>query len=454
MAEGQGAVRKAPKSAIPAQTATRIEKTRVNGMAAAEAEAGRMTKATGKKTTGANNNAAPAKAVAARTVAPKPSAAKSASGKAATEGTKDQRQTKATATKTAASEGPRRRSDRGDEDRGDEDRGDEDRGDEDRGDEDCGGEGHGGEVGAEVDHEDGGQGSQCDCGRPDQGGGKVHGIRQVRQASQDGRWRRHRQEVHGGPDDGRQVRREEYAEESDQGPRDHVTGREVRPARREVRAAGRDEDRVRTLAAPLRRRPIKRRPPRRPPRGQRRRRHRPRSPDRRGRWLRRDGHRHEERPGGAAKAGRQHDNDQDLHAAAKAAPPSTPAVAPPPPRPTRSPAETEKIRAALAERRDELREEYEQTISEIAEMQRDRLTDSAGDDQADTGTKTFEREQEISLANSIRERITQVERALDRLDDGQYGWCERCRNPIPVERLAAFPSATLCVTCKQLEERR
>jgi RNA polymerase-binding protein DksA len=123
-------------------------------------------------------------------------------------------------------------------------------------------------------------------------------------------------------------------------------------------------------------------------------------------------------------------------------------------RPTRSAEETERIREALAERRDELRAELEQTMSEIAEAQRERLTDSAGDDQADTGTKTFEREQEISLANSIRERVSQVERALDRLDDGQYGWCERCGNPIPVERLAAFPSATLCVTCKQLEERR
>jgi DnaK suppressor protein len=121
---------------------------------------------------------------------------------------------------------------------------------------------------------------------------------------------------------------------------------------------------------------------------------------------------------------------------------------------TRSAAETEKIRAALAARRDELRAEYDTTLSEIAELQRDRLTDSAGDDQADTGTKTFEREQEISLANSILERITQVERALERLDDGSYGWCERCGNPIPVERLAAFPSATLCVSCKQLEERR
>ncbi len=121
---------------------------------------------------------------------------------------------------------------------------------------------------------------------------------------------------------------------------------------------------------------------------------------------------------------------------------------------TRTAADTEEIRAALLARHEELKAEHEHTLSEIAELQRDRLTDSAGDDQADTGTKTFEREQEISLANNILERINQVERALERLDEGSYGWCERCGNPIPVERLAAFPSATLCVTCKQLEERR
>jgi DnaK suppressor protein len=121
---------------------------------------------------------------------------------------------------------------------------------------------------------------------------------------------------------------------------------------------------------------------------------------------------------------------------------------------TRSAADTEEIRSALKERHSELRTEYDQTVADIAELQRDRLTDSAGDDQADTGTKTFEREQEISLANNILERINQVERALERLDEGSYGWCERCGNAIPVERLAAFPSATLCVSCKQLEERR
>lgn len=121
---------------------------------------------------------------------------------------------------------------------------------------------------------------------------------------------------------------------------------------------------------------------------------------------------------------------------------------------SRSAAETETIREALTARRNELQEEYEQTLSDITELQRERLTDSAGDDQADTGTKTFEREQEITLANAILERVTQVERALERLDEGSYGWCERCGNAIPVERLAAFPSATLCVSCKQLEERR
>ncbi|MEV4637230.1 TraR/DksA family transcriptional regulator [Actinoplanes sp. NPDC049548] len=121
---------------------------------------------------------------------------------------------------------------------------------------------------------------------------------------------------------------------------------------------------------------------------------------------------------------------------------------------SRSEAETEKIRVALVERRDELQAEYDQSLSEITELQRERFADSAGDDQADTGTKTFEREQEITLANNLLERINQVERALERLGEGNYGWCERCGNAIPVERLAAFPVATLCVSCKQLEERR
>ena len=50
--------------------------------------------------------------------------------------------------------------------------------------------------------------------------------------------------------------------------------------------------------------------------------------------------------------------------------------------------------------------------------------------------------------------MTQMERAVERIDAGTYGFCERCGNPIPKARLKAFPAATLDVACKQREERR
>jgi DnaK suppressor protein len=112
------------------------------------------------------------------------------------------------------------------------------------------------------------------------------------------------------------------------------------------------------------------------------------------------------------------------------------------------------IRATLVSRLAELQAEYEHTMADLDDLQRDRISDGAGDDQADTGTKTFEREQELSLANGILERVGQAEHALARLDAGTYGQCERCGKDIPKARLEAFPTVTLCVTCKQLEERR
>ena len=80
--------------------------------------------------------------------------------------------------------------------------------------------------------------------------------------------------------------------------------------------------------------------------------------------------------------------------------------------------------------------------------------DGSGDDQADAGSKTFEREHEMSVANNSRDLLLQVEHALVRISDGSYGTCERCGQPIGKARLQVFPRATLCVNCKQREERR
>ena len=80
--------------------------------------------------------------------------------------------------------------------------------------------------------------------------------------------------------------------------------------------------------------------------------------------------------------------------------------------------------------------------------------DGAGQDQADMGATSFERDHELTVLNSERDKLAQIERALQRIDDGTYGICESCGEPIGKLRLMAFPRATLCMTCKQREERR
>ncbi len=114
----------------------------------------------------------------------------------------------------------------------------------------------------------------------------------------------------------------------------------------------------------------------------------------------------------------------------------------------------------LQEVRGNLQADAKRLQSEIAEADKDVRTlmrdngDGAGNDQADVGSNTFERDHEMAIVAQHREMLEQVERALSRIHDGSYGICERCGNPIGKMRLMAFPRATLCVPCKQREERR
>lgn len=115
--------------------------------------------------------------------------------------------------------------------------------------------------------------------------------------------------------------------------------------------------------------------------------------------------------------------------------------------------ELEEVRAELEGEVEGLRREIERAETDIAARLRD-PSDGAGDDQADTGAKTFEREHEMSLANNARDMLSQNESAIGRIDAGTYGVCGSCGNPIGKARLQAFPRAALCVACKQREERR
>ncbi|MBL1097049.1 TraR/DksA family transcriptional regulator [Streptomyces coffeae] len=115
--------------------------------------------------------------------------------------------------------------------------------------------------------------------------------------------------------------------------------------------------------------------------------------------------------------------------------------------------EVAEARAELLTEAGRLRTEILASEEAITGLMRD-SGDGAGDDQADTGTKNITREHEMALAGNAREMLLQTERALERLDAGTYGLCENCGNPIGKARMQAFPRATLCVECKQRQERR
>jgi RNA polymerase-binding protein DksA len=102
-------------------------------------------------------------------------------------------------------------------------------------------------------------------------------------------------------------------------------------------------------------------------------------------------------------------------------------------------------------------ERYRKELTRVEAEMNELISDSgegAGDDQADSGTKTFEREHEMSLVSNARDMVLQTERALERIENKTYGLCEDCGAAIGKPRLQVFPRATLCMICKQKEERR
>lgn len=118
-----------------------------------------------------------------------------------------------------------------------------------------------------------------------------------------------------------------------------------------------------------------------------------------------------------------------------------------------TPEELTEVHGELSAEIERFRTELKSIEADIAGLIHDD-NGGAGDDQADVGSKALEREYEYSLAQNNRASMEQAIRALARIDDGTYGICESCGNPIGKLRLQAFPRATLCVQCKQKQERR
>lgn len=123
------------------------------------------------------------------------------------------------------------------------------------------------------------------------------------------------------------------------------------------------------------------------------------------------------------------------------------AAAPPGPR---ADLDLESFRRTLAEEGDRLKQELRDLRA------RDQTGGPAGETseladydqhQADQATELFLREQDQAIHDTLTLELTQVETSLRKLDEGTYGYCERCGKTIPQERLEALPSAVYCLHC-------
>jgi DnaK suppressor protein len=65
----------------------------------------------------------------------------------------------------------------------------------------------------------------------------------------------------------------------------------------------------------------------------------------------------------------------------------------------------------------------------------------------DGTTEAVSRLTDIGVGDSLERVLARTERALAKLDDGSYGICDACGDPIPAGRMRALPDGVLCLTC-------
>jgi len=105
------------------------------------------------------------------------------------------------------------------------------------------------------------------------------------------------------------------------------------------------------------------------------------------------------------------------------------------------------LRSRLESERGRLIEELEQ-LKASANTTEDRREGSPFGKREEEATETLELEKRLALEKRIREQLVGVEHALHKFEEGTYGLCDNCGQPIDPARLEALPQASLCMNCK------
>ncbi|MBF8303936.1 MAG: DnaK suppressor protein-like protein [Dehalococcoidia bacterium] len=106
-----------------------------------------------------------------------------------------------------------------------------------------------------------------------------------------------------------------------------------------------------------------------------------------------------------------------------------------------------KLRSRLLDEQKRLVGELEQLKADIrpSEVRREGSPFGKREEEA---TESFELEKRLALEKQVREHLSEVEHALRKFEEGSYGLCDICHQPIDPARLEALPQANLCLDCK------
>jgi DnaK suppressor protein len=107
-----------------------------------------------------------------------------------------------------------------------------------------------------------------------------------------------------------------------------------------------------------------------------------------------------------------------------------------------------KFKTLLESKRDEMLKRAKQTLNDDMALDTNELPD-----EMDLASSEYLQSFTFRLRGREKSFLDKIERALQKIEDGSYGACEECEEEISVKRLEARPETSLCIRCKEDQER-
>jgi DnaK suppressor protein len=111
-------------------------------------------------------------------------------------------------------------------------------------------------------------------------------------------------------------------------------------------------------------------------------------------------------------------------------------------------AQLKKFKTMLEEKRDEIVKKAKQTLNEDMTLDSNDLPD-----EMDLASSEYLQSFTFRLRGREKSFLGKITKALVKIEDGSFGKCEECEEDISVKRLEARPETTLCIRCKEDQER-